>query len=130
MMYNKLVKTYFFKAQQTGLIDCLAPYTVSYRSTYPNSILVIELYMQCNEDGQVINMRFKTNGSPYLIAALEYICRQCMGQGFKTLAPLDCSKIIKLLEIPMHQSPFLIQVDDAYKELLLLMNNTFKRGTS
>lgn len=130
MMYNKLVQECFFKARHVGVIGHLVPNRVSYRAEYSNSTLVIELYLQCNDEGQVVHMCFKTNGNPYMIAALEYLCRQSTGKQLSTLAPLNSAEAIRLLEIPKHQTPLLLQVADVYKEVLVLMTNQLKRGIS
>lgn len=130
MMYNKLVQECFFQARHVGVIGNLVPNMVSYRAEYSNASLVIELYLQCSDEGRVTHMCFKTNGNPYMIAALEHLCRQSVGAKLTTLAPLNSSEVIRLLEIPTHQTPLVLQVADVYKEVLVLMKNQLKRGIS
>jgi nitrogen fixation NifU-like protein len=70
-------------------------------------------------------MCFKTNGNPYLIASLECLCRQAIGQKLETLQ-VNHQELINLLEIPFNQVPLVMQVEQVYKEVVRLMNKKLK----
>lgn len=121
MMYNNIVKDCFFRPQHVGVLDVSKPRTVAFSSAVFNQDTIIELYMQFDEQHIVDSMRFKSNGNPYVIAALEWLCRQSVGN---SLSQLNCdfTTLSRLLEIPFNQSPVLLQVQDVYRELLRLVN--------
>jgi nitrogen fixation NifU-like protein len=78
--------------------------------------------MHCDEQLIVHSMRFKTNGNPYMIASLEWVCRQSAGKNLNQLY-INCDELIKILEIPLNQSPITLQVQDVYKEVINLMRS-------
>ena len=122
MMYNKIVRDCFFNPQHAGSLDLSLSRTAFFSTAEFSQDTVIELYMHCDELYTVHSMRFRSNGNPYVIAALEWLCRQSVGNNLNQLN-CDFGGLSKVLEIPFNQSPLLLQVQDVYKELLSLMNN-------
>ncbi len=124
MMYNKLIEDYFFFPLHVGTLNLSEPRTVFFTNAQ-FSKEIISLYLQCDRNLLVKKMTFKTNGNPYMIASLEWLCRYSIG---KNLTECDCNheEIIKLFEIPFNQMPVILQVQDAYKEVIYLMNNKFE----
>ena len=118
MMYNKIVEDCFFHPQHVGVLNVTEPGTVSFST---GQEVVIELYMHCDEDYTVCSMCFKSNGNPYVIASLEWLCRQSIGKKTDHLH-FNHEEFIKILEIPFNQVPVVMQVEDVYKEILSLMN--------
>lgn len=125
MMYNKSVQDCFFLPRHIGVLDLKSPYTVHYRSGQQNQINIIDLYLQCFENKKISRACFKANGNPYMIAALEWLCRQIEGRDLKDLPVFSYQVLIKELEIPIHQYPVALQVEGIYKEVLTLMNDKF-----
>lgn len=85
----------------------------------------IEFYMQCDGHKVIQNVRFKTNGNPYLIAGLEWLCRQIVGQDIDNAAAIDYQKLIKELDIPMTQYPLAVRILDVFKKTLVLMSKNY-----
>jgi nitrogen fixation NifU-like protein len=129
MMYNEIVHDCFFSPQHSGTLDTGVPLVAYARGTQKNQGVAIDLYMQCSSNGVVIKSVFQTNGNPYIIAALEWLCRQIQGKELEKLAFSYYQALIIELEIPVHQSPIALQVEEVYKEVLYLMRNKL-RGQS
>lgn len=125
MMYNKVVEDYFFKPRHVGTLDHSAPRTVYFSNAHYKQNLVINWSMQCDSTGKVCAMCFKSNGNPYVIAALEHLCRVTVEKQINELHWRD-DELIELLAAPFNQVPALLQVQEAYKEVLNLMNKKLK----
>ena len=121
MMYNKIVNDFFFAPQHVGTIDLLDPLVVCFRSNREHCSVVIELYIQCNNKGLITKACFKTNGNPYVIACLEWLCRQMIDKEIDKLPCFNYQLLMKELEIPTSQYPVTLQIEEAGKEALLLM---------
>lgn len=126
MMYNKIVKSCFFLPQHIGVIDLNQEFSVVVKSQQKGQAMV-EFYMQCGEDRLIRRACFKTNGNPYLIAGLEWLCRQLEGQSLNKLPPIDYQLLVKELDIPVTQYPLALRVVTIFKEILMLMNSRFVR---
>ena len=127
MMYNIVVEDCFFQPRHVGVIDLTAPLTVHFSSNQKNqSMTKIDMYLQCAINGVISTALFKANGNPYVIATLEWVCRQIEGRALAELAPLNYQILIKELGIPINQSPIAVQVEDVYKEVLALMKKKFE----
>ena len=121
MMYNKTVQDYFFSPQHVGLIDLSSDLTVVFANTQKDQG-TIEFYMQCTQDGIIQRVCFKTNGNPYLIAGLEWLCRQVEGLPLDKAPQIDYQELINDLNIPVSQYPLALRIVGIYKETLSLMN--------
>ncbi len=138
MMYNELVEDCFFLPRHVGILDLQAPLTVHFVSIQKNqSITRIDLYVQCAENALIRKACFKATGNPYVIAALEWLCRQIEGKKLDCLEWRSDQKnnpqdkqlyqiLVKELEIPQNQYPIALQVEDVYKEVFTLMKKKFE----
>lgn len=126
MTYNKIVEACFFFPRHVGVIDLKRPLTAHFRNSQPHQGVIIELYLECSECQLIKRACFKATGNPYRIAALEWLCRQIEGKALSQLPPLNYQVLVKELQIPTAQYPLAIQVEDAYKEVLTLMNKQFE----
>ena len=138
MMYNELVEDCFFLTKHVGILDLQAPLTVHFASIQKNqSITRIDLYVQCMENALIHKACFKATGNPYVIAALEWLCRRIEGKKLDCLEWSTGQKnslqdeqlyqvLVKELEIPQNQYPIALQVEDVYKEVLALMKKKFE----
>lgn len=124
MMYNQIVKDCFFLPRHVGTLDVENPLVSHTHSGHKNQTKVIEFYMQCRDsDGEIVKACFKANGNPFVIAALEWICREIEGQHLAHLPVISYQILIKVLEIPTSQYPVALLVEGVYKDSLLLMKN-------
>lgn len=123
MMYNKIVQDYFFEPRHIGGLDLNHPYTVHYRAGSGNSNLnvIIDFYLQSNHEGLITKACFKTNGNPFIIAGLEWLCRQLEGQNQEQMRPISYKTLIEVLEIPSTQSPIAVKMEEVYKQIMILM---------
>lgn len=126
MMYNKIIKDCFFFPQHVGVIDLNDEGAVVVKNSQKGQG-TIEFYMQCGRDQLILRVCFKSNGNPYLIAGLEWLCRQLEGRTTDDVPQIDYQLIIKELNIPVAQSPLALRIAAVYKEILVLMKNKFQR---
>ncbi len=121
MMYNTIVEDCFFFPKHVGVLNLSEPRTVYFTNNQFSKDVLISFYMQCDSNKIVNAVSFKTNGNPYVIASLECLCRQTVGKKLEQLY-FNYEDLIKLLEIPYNQAPVIFHVQEAYKEVLILMN--------
>jgi nitrogen fixation NifU-like protein len=126
MTYNKIVEECFFHSHHVGIISTHLPKVVYFRSIQKS--VIIDLYMHCADNKLITEMRFKTNGTPYHIAGLEWLCRQLEGESLDTelLETFNYRLLIKVLEIPLSQTPVALSIIDIYREILALMKKKFE----
>lgn len=122
-MYNKLVEEYFFDPKHVGFINADEPLAVHNRMSQEGQPLVIDFYLQCTQGQMIKRACYQTNGNPYVIAALEFVCRQIEGLNLKQLPEIGYQQLVTALEIPNAQYPSAIQVEKIYKNALLLLKN-------
>ncbi|HHT0593101.1 TPA: iron-sulfur cluster assembly scaffold protein [Legionella anisa] len=123
MMYNRIVQDCFFSPRHIGDIDLNDHFAVVVKNSQKGQG-TIELYVQCDSEGTIVRACFKTNGNPYVIASLEWLCRQLEGQTMDAVPQIDYQLIVKELDIPVAQYPIALRIIDVYKEALLLMKKT------
>lgn len=118
MRYNKKVADCFFSPRHVGVVDLNCPFTAHVRRQQMNPSVLLDLYLECSEEKWVKKARFKARGNPFLIAALEWLCRELEGKEL-TDSPIWTHEIlVAQLGIPVSDYPLAIQVEEAYKEIL------------
>jgi nitrogen fixation NifU-like protein len=122
MMYNNTVRDYFFSPRHAGVIDLNQKRTIVFKDEQKGQGN-IEVYMHCGEDKIIQNVCFKTNGGPYLIAALEWLSRRITGHFIDSLPLIDYQILIKTLDIPTPHYPLALRVVRIFEESLILMNH-------
>ena len=125
MMYNQIIYDCFFFPRHIGVLDCSIPRTVYFRVENFSQSTITDLYMHCDNDHNILSVCYKTNGNPYIIASLEWLCRQANGKKFEELY-FNQEELIKILEIPSNQTPLILYIKDVYTEVLNLMNSSFQ----
>lgn len=120
MMYNKLVEELFFSPKHVGVLDLSEPRTVYFSNAQFSKEVVVSLYMQCDEANLVSAISFTTNGNPYVIASLEWLCREVFGKKIEHWS-FNYDEAIKLFNVPFNQAPVILHVQNVYKEVLMLM---------
>lgn len=121
MMYNKVIEDCFFYPRHAGIIDATAPLVVHFRGSQPNQAVLIDLYISCSPDGLIKKTNFKAKGNPYVIAAMEWLCRQIEGKLIDSLPLINYQTLVKELDIPNSQYPTALQIEEIYKETIVLM---------
>ncbi len=121
MMYNQIVEQYFFYPEHTGVIDLSNPLSAHLRRGQRQQGMLIDFYMQCAGDGLIQKVCFKAMGNPYTIASLEFLCRHLEGENISSLPEFNYSMLVKIMDIPNTQYPVALQVEEIYKEILVLM---------
>lgn len=122
MMYNNTVYDYFFSPRHVGIIDLNHDFVIVCKNEQ-KAQGTIEFYMQCGQDRLIQKICFKSNGNPYLIAGLEWLCRQLEGLSLDKVPPIDYQRLINELDIPVTQYPLALRVVQVFKDSLILMNN-------
>ncbi|HAT1844732.1 TPA: iron-sulfur cluster assembly scaffold protein [Legionella pneumophila] len=127
MMYNKIVQDYFFQPQHKGTLDLNDPFVIGVQSQPANQLNTVHFYIKYDKDKTISRARFKTNGNPYVIAAMEWVCCQIEGKTLKALPLIDFQILINVLQMPNSQYPVAVQIEGIYKEALTLMRKKFER---
>lgn len=126
MMYNKVVQDYFFTPQHVGVIDTNAAQAIHFRMHRPKQRVIIDFYLQCATNESIVKACFKTNGNPFIIAALEWLCRQLEHKKLDDLPLFTQKTWMDLLALPVSQSPVAIQMNVLYQEVITLMKNKLR----
>jgi nitrogen fixation NifU-like protein len=105
-----------------GGLDVSIPGVVFFSNAAFSQGVLIDLYLHSDGNHTVLDMRFKTNGNPYVIAALEWLCRQSVGKKLELLS-FNREEYINLLALPFNQVPLVMQIEDVYKEIVSLIIN-------
>jgi nitrogen fixation NifU-like protein len=122
MMYNNTVRDCFFSPRHVGVIDLSHKLAVVFKNNQKGQG-IIEFYMQCGQDRVIQKVCFKTNGNPYLIAGLEWLCRQLEDQSIDKIQQIDYQLLIKELDLPVTQYPLALTIIGVFKEILSLMKS-------
>lgn len=122
MIYNKVVQDCFFYPRHVDALDLNNPFVVCVQNQPVNQLNVIHFYLKCEKDKLISRACFKTNGNPYVIAALEWLCRQIEGMKLEALPLINYQILIKELDIPNNQYPIAIQIENIYKEALIFIS--------
>ncbi|WP_298623993.1 iron-sulfur cluster assembly scaffold protein [uncultured Legionella sp.] len=123
MMYNKVVEDCFFHPEHVGVLEASDPLVAhySYKMMHQKTISMIELYIECSRDGLIRTACFKSNGNPYVLAALEWLCQNIEGTNLDSPPSINYQVLINVLDIPNSQYPVALVIEDVYKETLALM---------
>lgn len=125
MSYNPLVEELFFHPKHNGVLDVNQPLTISVRQGITGSAM-LDLYLACNQQGKIERACFKAIGSPFLLASLEWICRESQGSMLKHHLLLDHKQLIKKLEIPKNRYASALFAEKGYYSAIEKMNQLFE----
>lgn len=120
MMYNKMVEACFFFPKHVGDLS-EGPGVAQCYSAQPSPGAVIKLFMHCDHQQRVTRMCFKATGNPYVIAALEWLCREMEGKLLNELPELNHQLISTQLDIPVAKNPLLFQIEGVFRDLVARM---------
>lgn len=125
MTYNKIVNDFFFQPRHIGKLDCSRSLTVCSR-VGAGSGGFFDLCLSANAKGIIEKACFKAYGNPYLIAALELVCRQLEQCSIHTLQHLDYKILIEQLDIPKANYPVALLVVQGHKEVISKLKQLFE----
>ncbi len=127
MIYNNIVMDCFLETRQVGVLDISAPLTV-YLSAQQESqqLIIIHLYLQCDDQGLINKANFKAMGSPFVIAGLEWLCRETQGKSIYEIDKLNYKILIEKLAIPQSQYFVALPIETIYNDVLALMKMKFE----
>lgn len=111
-----MLSDYFFNTQHDGVLDGKTIF--HHRQGTIGQTEVIDLYMECDDSGIIKLMRFKANGSPYLIAGAEWICRYFEQKNVKNLDAVPLNAIIEAITVPKTSISSLYRIREACVQLL------------
>ena len=120
MNYNKLTTSLFFDLQHVGELDCALPMTVCSRISVAKN-QCSELYLACDQNGWITQAYFKALGEPYLIAGLEWLCRNIVHTSIETHPNIDHAMIVDALSIPEAQYAVALLVETNYRQAIQLL---------
>ncbi len=130
MMYNKVLEDCFFSLNHGGCTLDEQKNTVCYQSQLPGPSGSIEISIQCDEGGLISRACFRAQGNPYLLAALEWVCRQIEGEPLSLHPRLDYQQLVDILEMPTTQYPVAIRVENVYRDVISRMQQQMKEVKS
>ncbi|KTD65794.1 hypothetical protein [Legionella spiritensis] len=122
MNYNSLLETLFFKPEHVGVPDGSIPLVACSRIRVKKGAR-FDFCMACEPSGLVKKACFKAYGNPYLVAGLEWLCRQVEGTMILRPFILDHQKLVELLAIPKSRHPDALLIAESYREVLETMKN-------
>jgi nitrogen fixation NifU-like protein len=126
MNYNKLVESCFFQPTHVGVLDCEQPGNLRIRQGEPSQGAYFDLYVSCEKSGDISKACFKAYGNPYIIAGLEWLCRQLQGTNINTHPKLNYHVIVEKLEIPRPYYPNAVLIESGYCALVTEMKKRVK----
>ncbi|MDX1836628.1 hypothetical protein DIZ81_00590 [Legionella taurinensis] len=127
MKYNDLVETCFFRPRHVGTLDCSRPFTVFSEAGIRGKAF-LQWYAACDAQGLIIQCCFKAYGNPYLIAALEWCCRQMTGTSVSEHPRWDYRQLVTVLEIPQALYPTALLVEQGYRQICEKMKQLVKEN--
>ncbi len=127
MMYNEVVEHCFFSPKHVGMLSLAQSRTVAYRSGAPKRGDFFDIYLSGDEQGMILKACFKANGNPFLIAAVEWICRQIQGTSITIHPFFSYTILVQQLAIPKLHYSVALQVEEGYCEVIQLMKTKLEQ---
>ena len=75
------------------------------------------------KEENILALRFRVFGCPFLIAAAEFCCNQCEGNHNKEVENIDIMHLIQILEVPTEKIGVILLLQDALESLKLALDN-------
>ena len=120
--YNDLVRSLFKNPLHAKDIpDKLGkPYKVVAQESKNGSKIVLTAVIK---EENILALRFRVFGCPFLIAAAEFCCNQCEGKHNKEVENIDILHLIQILEVPTEKIGDILLLQDALESLKLALDN-------
>ena len=120
--YNELVRSLFENPLHAKDIpDKLGkPYKVVAQESKNGSKIVLTAVIK---EENILALRFRVFGCPFLIAAAVFCCNQCEGKHNKEVENIDILHLIQILEVPTEKIGVILLLQDALESLKLALDN-------
>ena len=120
-LYNELVRSLFKNPLHAKDIpDKLGkPYKVVAQESKNGSKIVLTAVIK---EENILALRFRVFGCPFLIAAAEFCCNQCEGKHNKEVENIDILHLIQILEVPTEKIGVILLLQDALESLKLALD--------
>ena len=120
--YNELVRSLFENPLHAKDIPekLGKPYKVVAQESKNGSKIVLTAVIK---EENILALRFRVFGCPFLIAAAEFCCNQCEGKHNKEVENIDILHLIQILEVPTEKIGVILLLQDALESLKLALNN-------
>ena len=120
--YNELVRSLFENPLHAKDIpDKLGkPYKVVAQESKNGSKIVLTAVIK---EENILALRFRVFGCPFLIAAAEFCCNQCEGKHNKEVENIDILHLIQILEVPTEKIGVILLLQDALESLKLALDS-------
>lgn len=127
MSYNQLVEDCFFYPKHVGIPDSNPLWFRVFSDINDKSGKGrFCLYMSMDNAGNIVQARFKAQGNPYLIAGLEWLCRQSEGVCLKEQKSPDYRALVNALEIPVTYYAEALLIEKAWRQLMLALTSQYE----
>jgi NifU-like protein involved in Fe-S cluster formation len=120
--YNELVRSLFENPLHAKDIPekLGKPYKVVTQESKNGPKIVLTAVIK---EENILALRFRVFGCPFLIAAAEFCCNQCEGKHNKEVENIDILHLIQILEVPTEKIGVILLLQDALESLKLALNN-------
>ena len=120
--YNELVRSLFENPLHAKDIPekLGKPYKVVAQESKNGSKIVLTAVIK---EENILALRFRVFGCPFLIAAAEFCCNQCEGKHNKEVENIDILHLIQILEVPTEKIGVILLLQDALESLKLALDN-------
>ena len=120
--YNELVRSLFENPLHAKDIPekLGKPYKVVAQESKNGSKIVLTVV---TKEENILALRFRVFGCPFLIAAAEFCCNQCEGKHNKEVENIDILHLIQILEVPTEKIGVILLLQDALESLKLALDN-------
>ena len=121
-LYNELVRSLFKNPLHAKDIpDKLGkPYKVVAQESKNGSKIVLTAVIK---EENILALRFRVFGCPFLIAAAEFCGNQYEGKHNKEVENIDILHLIQILEVPTEKIGVILLLQDALESLKLALDN-------
>lgn len=126
MNYNKIVEKNFFEPKHVGQLASKGVNSLNCHIHKKAKGSHFDLYLASNEQGKLSIACFRAYGSPYLIAALEYVCQVLEGSSIDEHPKVTYISLVQQLELPKLFYPMAILVEKGYIDLINTMKAKLK----
>lgn len=114
---NALMQRLFFEVTHSGRLDGSALGVVSC-GFVSSQLKQVHLFFSIS-NGRIAQACFQAVGSPYLIAGLEWLCREAEGALIASMPLINYSQLIDILEIADKDYPLAVLMESIYNELII-----------
>jgi NifU-like protein involved in Fe-S cluster formation len=120
--YNELVRSLFENPLHAKDIPekLGKPYKVVVQESKNGSKIVLTAVIK---EENILALRFRVFGCPFLIAAAEFCCNRCEGKQNKEVENIDILHLIQILEVPTEKIGVILLLQDALESLKLVLDN-------